>query len=154
MDKLDKLMDTRLIAVGEKVTRHMRYSRADIAQFSRMSLDENPLHLDSMVAQRARFGEIVASGQQTAAILMGMLATHYSRSDDGVARQMICLNMNFAFKAPVFAEQEIVLQWQVSSVTPNVKLQGLVGLLDGYASVAHGKPAVVARGTILVSSPA
>jgi len=151
---MDKLMDTRLIAVGEKVTRRMRYSRDDIAQFSRMSLDENPLHLDSMVAQRARFGEIVASGQQTAAILMGMLATHYSRSDDGVARQMICLNMNFAFKAPVFAEQEIVLQWQVSSVTPNIKLQGLVGLLDGYASVAHGKPAVVARGTILVNSPA
>ena len=150
MDKFD----TRLIAVGEKVTRRMRYSREDIAQFSHMTLDENPLHLDSMVAQRARFGEIVASGQQTAAILMGMLATHYSRSDDGVARQMICLNMNFAFKAPVFAEQEIVLQWQVSSVTPNVKLQGLVGLLDGYASVVHGKPSVIARGTILVNSPA
>ncbi|HWI11546.1 MAG TPA: MaoC family dehydratase, partial [Burkholderiaceae bacterium] len=124
---MDKPLDPRLIAVGEKVTRRMRYSRADIAQFARMSLDENPLHLDSMVAQRARFGEIVASGQQTAAILMGMLATHYSRSDDGVARQMICLNMNFAFKAPVFAEQEIVLQWKVSSVTPNAKLKGLVG---------------------------
>lgn len=149
---MDKPLDTRLIAVGEKVTRRMRYSRSDIAQFARMSLDENPLHLDSMVAQRARFGEIVASGQQTSAILMGMLATHYSRSDDGVARQMICLNMNFAFKAPVFAEQEIVLQWQVSSVTPNAKLKGLVGLLDGHASVARGKPAVIARGTILVSA--
>ena len=150
---MDKPLDTRLIAVGEKVTRRMRYSRDDIAQFARMSLDENPLHLDSMVAQRARFGEIVASGQQTSAILMGMLATHYSRSDDGVPRQMICLNMNFAFKAPVFAEQEIVLQWKVSSVTANVKLKGFVGLLDGHASVARGKPAVVARGTILVSTP-
>jgi len=147
------LLDERLISAGEKVTRRLRYSRADIAQFARMSLDENPLHLDSMVAQRARFGEIVASGQQTSAILMGMLATHYSRSDDGVPRQMICLNMNFAFKAPVFAEQEIVLQWKVSSVTANIKLKGLVGLLDGHASVARGKPAVVARGTILVSTP-
>ena len=147
------LLDERLISAGEKVTRRLRYSRADIAQFARMSLDENPLHLDSMVAQRARFGEIVASGQQTSAILMGMLATHYSRHDDGVPRQMICLNMNFAFKAPVFAEQEIVLQWKVSSVTANIKLKGLVGLLDGHASVARGKPAVVARGTILVSAP-
>ena len=145
--------DSRLIAVGEMVTQRLRYSRADIAEFSRLSLDQNPLHLDSMVAQRARFGEIVASGQQSAAILMGMLATHYSRSDDGVARQMICLNMNFAFKAPVFAEQEIVLQWKVSSVTPNAKLNGLVGLLDGHASVMRGKPSVIARGTILVSTP-
>lgn len=151
---MDQPLDARLIAVGEKVTQRLRYSRADIAQFARMSLDQNPLHLDSMVAQRARFGEIVASGQQTSAILMGMLATHYSRSDDGVPRQMICLNMNFAFKAPVFAEQEIVLQWKVSSVTPNAKLKGLVGLLDGHASVMRGKPAVIARGTILVSSPA
>ena len=151
---MDLQQDSRLIAVGEMVTQRLRYSRADIAEFSRLSLDQNPLHLDSMVAQRARFGEIVASGQQTAAILMGMLATHYSRSDDGVARQMICLNMNFAFKAPVFAEQEIVLQWKVSSVTPNAKLKGLVGLLDGHASVARGKPSVIARGTILVSTPA
>jgi len=151
---MDKALDSRLIAVGEKVTQRMRYSRADIAQFSRLSLDQNPLHLDSMVAQRARFGEIVASGQQTAAILMGMLATHFSRSDDGIGRQMICLNMNFSFKAPVFAEQELVLEWRVSTITPNARLKGVVGLLDGHAAVAGGKPAVIARGTILVSPAA
>ena len=67
----------RLIRVGEKLSRTLRYSRDDIAAFARLSSDQNPLHHDVLVAQRARFGEIIASGEQTAAILMGMLATHF-----------------------------------------------------------------------------
>jgi acyl dehydratase len=140
-----------LVCVGERITRMLCYSRDDIAEFARLSGDANPLHVDASSAQRARFGEIIASGQQTSAQLMGMLATHFSRDDDGVARQMLCLNMNFAFKGPVFAEQPIELAWRVSTVTPNAKLNGLIALLDGSATPAQGAVAVVARGTILVS---
>lgn len=141
----------KLIAVGETFERSIRYSRDDIASFARLSFDQNPLHVDTTVAQRARFGEIIASGQQTAAILMGMLATYFSRADDGVERQVLCLNMNFAFKAPVFAEQDLQLVWRVSQVAWNESLNGMLGHLDGHAWVVPGKPAVVARGTLLVS---
>jgi acyl dehydratase len=140
-----------LITIGEMIARTIRYSHDDIAAFARLSFDENPLHIDAVAAQRARFGEIIASGQQTAAILMGMLATHFSRCDDGVARQMICLNMNFAFKVPVFAEQDVKLRWRVASVEWNQTLGGMLGQLDGRATVVPGKPSVIARGTILVS---
>jgi len=143
--------DPRLIVAGEVVSRTIRYSRDDIANFARLSLDQNPLHFDAQLAQRARFGEIIASGQQTAAVLMGMLATHYSRVDDGLKREMLCLNMNFAFKRPVFAEQDIDLQWRVSNVEWNRVLGGMLGHLDGYASIVPGHPSVIARGTILVS---
>jgi acyl dehydratase len=140
----------RFIAEGETLARTVRVSRDEIIAFATMSHDANPLHTDRQVAQRARFGEIIASGQHTASILMGMLATHFSRSDDGVRREMLCLNMNFAFKGPVFAEQEVSLRWRVSAVQWNSKLQGLLAHLDGSASVTQDKPAVVARGTILV----
>ena len=128
----------------------MRYTREDIARFAELSGDANPLHTDTIVAQRARFGEIIASGQQTSATLMGMLATYFSREDRGVKREMYCLNMNFAFKSPVFADQDISLQWRVTSVESKVRLLGFLVQLDGSASVLHSKPAVVARGTILV----
>ena len=139
-----------LVFVGEKISKTLRYSREDIALFTRLSGDQNPLHTDAAVAQRARFGEIIASGQHTSAHLMGMLATHFSRDDDGIRREMLCLNMNLAFKNPVFADQDITLQWRVSSVEPKDKLQGLLVHLDGTASIGHGKPALIARGTILV----
>lgn len=148
------VFDARLITINELVNRTIRYSHDDIANFARMSLDQNPLHLDALRAQRARFGEIIASGQQTAAALMGMLATHFSRSSDGVPREMLCLNMNFAFKAPVFAGQDLQLRWRVTNIEPSSKLGGFIGHLDGGASVVRGKPALVARGTILVSTPA
>jgi acyl dehydratase len=141
----------QLISVGEKLTRTVRYSREEIAQFAQQTFDENPLHVDSRLAQRARFGEIIASGQQTAAILMGMVATHFSRHSDGVRREMLCLNMNFAFKGPVFAEQDVLLHWQVSNLEWSAKLGGWIAHLDGSAGVPRGKRAVVARGTILVT---
>ena len=85
---------------------------------------------------------------------MGMLATHFSRHDDGVPREMLCLNMNFAFKAPVFAGQDLKRRWRVTNIEPSTRLGGLIGHLDGSAAVVRGKPLVVARGTILVSTPA
>jgi len=141
----------RLIRVGEKLSRTLRYSRDDIAAFARLSNDQNPLHHDAVVAQRARFGEIIASGEQTAAILMGMLATHFSRRDDGVRREMLTLNMNFAFKSPIFAEREVTLGWQVSTVQWSGRLKGWLAHLDGCAGTAHQPPAIVARGTIIVT---
>lgn len=141
----------KLIVVGETVERTIRYSHEDIAAFARLSFDDNPLHIDPRVAQRARFGEIIASGQQTSAIMMGMLASYFSRADDGVPRQMLCLNMNFAFKSPVYAERDVRLGWRVSTVAWHNSLNGMLAHLDGHAWVAADEPSVVARGTILVS---
>lgn len=140
----------RLIAAGQKLAKLVRFTRDEIAEFARLSHDENPLHIDTQAAQRARFGEIIASGQHTSAIMMGMLASHFSRSGDGVQREMLCLNMNFAFKAPVFADQDIRLEWRVSTVEWKARLNGVLAQLDGTASVRGGHPAVVARGSILV----
>ena len=143
-----------LIEVGERLSRTVRYSRDEIATFARMTFDENPLHVDNQVAQRARFGEIIASGQQTSAVMMGMLATYFSRADDGVPRQMLCLNMNFSFKSPVFADQDVTLTWQVSSLEWKAKLGGQLAQLDGAARIGAGKPLIIARGSILVSEVA
>jgi acyl dehydratase len=147
---MDASLKERLIGAGERFSETVRYTREEIIRFAGATRDTNPLHHDTESAQRSRFGEIIASGQQTSAIMMGLLASHYSRDDDGIRREMVCLNFNFAFKAPVFAEQDIELVWTVASVQWNNKLGGMVGQLDGTASVRHSRPSVIARGTILV----
>jgi acyl dehydratase len=159
-----------LVFVGETPTKTLRFSREDIVTFARLTGDSNPLHTDPDVARRARFGDIIASGQQTSAALMGLLATYFSRAAhadahahadantlaqlDGIEREMLCLNMNFAFKHPVFADQDIALQWRVASIDWKDALRGCLVQLDGSATVAadHAadQVAVVARGTILV----
>jgi acyl dehydratase len=137
------------IAPGESVRRALRYTREEIADFARMTGDANPIHHDTLAAQRARHGEIIASGQHTTGLMMGLAATYFSRADDGCVREMLGLNYNFAFKAPVFAEQSVVLAWTVSTVAWSSSLDGWIGHIDGHASVA-GRRCVVGRGTILV----
>ena len=145
--------ETPLIRSGQEIHSRLRYSVEQIVEFARLTGDANPLHHDLLAAQRAHFGEIIASGQQTASHMMGLVASHFSRRDDGVPREMLCLNFNFAFKAPVFAEQDITLVWQVGPVEPSNRQGGYVGQLEGAASVA-GRACVIARGTVLVKRAA
>ena len=144
--------ETPLIRVGEEFQSRLRYTREQIIQFARLTGDSNPLHHDRQSAERASFGEIIASGQQTASQMMGVVATHFSRRDDGVLREMLCLNFNFAFKAPIFAEQEILIHWRVATLERSDRHGGWIGHLDGTASIA-GRPCVVSRGTVLVTRP-
>ena len=141
-----------LIRADETCERHIRVTREDIATFARLRGDTNPLHRDLQAAQRARHGEIIASGQQTTAQMMGLVASHFSRSDDSGARELLCLNFNFAFKAPVFAEQELVLSWRVATVEWSEALGGWLAHVDGRATVRNAQPCVIARGTLLVKA--
>ena len=75
-----------------------------------------------------------------------------ARSTDGTLRHMLCLNVNFAFKAPVFAEQDVNLRWRVATAAWNRSLGGMLAHLDGQAWAVADTPAVIARGTILVST--
>jgi acyl dehydratase len=147
------VLDTPLIRVGEEFRAIVRYTREQIIQFARLTGDSNPLHHDRQAAERANFGEIIASGQQTASQMMGVVATRFSQREDGVLREMLCLNFNFAFKAPIFAEQDIHITWRVGKIESSLRQGGYIGHLDGQASVA-GRACVVGRGTILVKRAA
>ncbi len=138
-----------LITVDEHCTRQLRYTREDIMAFARLTGDSNPLHHDTAAAQRADFGEIIASGQQTASQLMGLVASHFSQPHNGQPRSLLCLNFNFAFKQPIFAEQTLELSWRVTDVEPGRRRGGQIAHLDGSARVA-GRACVVGRGTLLV----
>ena len=141
-----------LVLQGDTCSRSVRFSRDDIATFARLSGDSNPLHHDQQAAQRARHGEIIASGEHTTALLIGLASSHFSQPDAHGPREVLCLNFNFAFKAPVFAEQAIELGWKVASVEPHARLGGLLVHLDGKAAVPHAPPAVVGRGTLLIKT--
>lgn len=139
------------VSLGEALSCQVTYSCEDIARFARESGDTNPLHQDPEAARRSRHGRIIASGQQTAARMMGLVASHFSRRQAGLAREVLCLNFNFAFRAPVFAEQALTLHWTVEQLSLNRKLGGWLAELAGQASrTDDGTPCVIGRGTVLV----
>jgi acyl dehydratase len=66
----------------------------DIALFSRISGDYNPLHYDEAAARASRFGEIVVQGGITSAILNAVVAEKLPGPGT------VFLNVTWDFRAP------------------------------------------------------
>jgi acyl dehydratase len=139
------------VAVGESCARRVTFTRAQIAEFAQLTGDANPLHHDTQAAARSHHGRLIASGQQTTSHLIGLTATHFARRCERFVRELLCLNFNFALKAPVFADDAVELSWVVRSVDWHPGLQGWLAQADGSAR-SHERVCVVARGTLLVKS--
>jgi acyl dehydratase len=141
----------RPLVVAEQCRRTLTFSRQSIAEFARLTGDANPLHLDADAAAQAHHGRIIASGQQTTSQMIGLIATHFSRQCEHLAREVLCLNFNFSFKAPVFADESIDLLWTVGAVDWHGRLEGWLALVDGSAK-SLDRLCVVGRGTLLVKA--
>ncbi|MBA3588051.1 MaoC family dehydratase [Methylibium sp.] len=137
---------------GHTIERIDRYSREDIVAFAAACRDTNPLHTDDALAQRSRFGEVIASGQHTSSMLLGLLVTHFAQDTEPHPAEVLVLHVNFAFRGAIFANEEVRLRWRVVEVAWNGKLGGHVLVLEGGAATARARPALVARATLLVKS--
>lgn len=82
----------------------------DIALFTLISGDRNPLHYDEAAAKASRFGEIVVQGGVTSAILNAVVAEKLPGPGT------VFLNVNWSFKAPVRPGDTITGRVEVISV--------------------------------------
>jgi acyl dehydratase len=100
----------------------------DIALFTEISGDRNPLHYDEAAARASRFGEIVVQGGVTSAILNAVVA------EELPGPGTVFLNVNWSFKAPVRPGDTITGRVEVISVRtdkPITELRTTVTRDDG-----------------------
>jgi acyl dehydratase len=81
----------------------------DIALFTQLSGDRNPLHYDHAAAKASRFGEIVVQGGITSAILNAVVAQKLPGPGT------VFLEVSWAFKAPVRPGDTITGRVEVTS---------------------------------------
>lgn len=135
-------------AVGLEIRRTDRYSREAIAAFAQACGDTNPLHDERAAA--FSFGDVIASGQHTSAMMLSLATSYFSRPRDSRPTEVLVIHVNFAFKQPVFADEEVNLRWRVEEVSWNVRQAGHIIVLSGDASTARAEPVLVARAALLV----
>jgi len=82
----------------------------DIARFTDLSGDNNPLHYDAEAAARTRFGEIVVQGGVTSAILNAVVAEKLPGPGT------VFLEVAWRFTAPVRPGDEITGEVEVLTV--------------------------------------
>jgi acyl dehydratase len=100
----------------------------DIALFTAISGDRNPLHYDGAAAKASRFGEIVVQGGITSAILNAVVA------EELPGPGTVFLSVNWAFTAPVRPGDTITGRVEVTSARtdkPITELKTTVTRDDG-----------------------
>jgi acyl dehydratase len=108
--------------------------------------DTNPVHHDPDFAATTRYGQLIASGAHTAALLFALTASHFSSKGSVVG-----LEFWVRYRRPIFADETIQLEWLVRRVTPNAKLGGHIVELRGRIKGQDGKTAMGASGRVLVT---
>ena len=96
--------------------------------------------------RRSRYKKLIVSGTQTAARLMALTATHFSKRFDVVG-----LDFSVRFHKAVFADETVTLEWEVVAVTPTPSRKGDVVEMKGRVTNEKGELAVAATGRVLVS---
>lgn len=124
--------------VGDKVSVTKIFSDEDVRDFSKLSLDKNPLHLDSSYAKESIFGERIVHGMLVASLFSGLLGVELPGEGS------IYLGQSLSFTAPVYIGDEITATVEVIKIRddkPIVTLRtfcvnglGLV-VIDGEAVV-------------------
>jgi acyl dehydratase len=80
---------------GATASRSRRVTRRDIALFTEISGDRNPLHYDEELAAASRFGGIVVQGGVTTAVLNAVVAEELPGPGS------VFLQLDLRFRAPV-----------------------------------------------------
>ena len=115
-------------AVGQTAKRTREIRAQDIALFTEISGDRNPLHYDEKIAKATRFGGIVVQGGVTSAILNAVVA------EDLPGPGTVFLQVNWSFKAPVRPGDTITGEVKITKVRedkPITELETRVLLADG-----------------------
>ena len=118
--------------VGATAEMSRTVTDTDIARFTELSGDRNPLHYDLDAAKATRFGEIVVQGGVTTAILNAVAAEKLPGPGT------VFLNVNWDFKAPVRPGDTITGRVEITDVRadkPITKLRTSVTRHDGVVAV-------------------
>jgi acyl dehydratase len=134
------------VHVGEKFSESLTMTPEDAKAFSRAARDFNPLHFDEAIAAGSRYKKLIVSGTQTAAHLMALPATYFSKRADVVG-----LDFSLRFHKPVFADETITLEWEVTEVTPTSSGKADVAQMKGRVINGQGQLAVAATGRVMVA---
>jgi pimeloyl-ACP methyl ester carboxylesterase/acyl dehydratase len=119
-------------AAGAMAEMSRTVTDTDIALFTEISGDRNPIHYDLDAAKATRFGEIVVQGGVTSAILNAVVAEKLPGPGT------VFLNVNWDFRAPVRPGDTITGRVEITGVRadkPITKLRTSVTRDDGVVAV-------------------
>ena len=129
------------IEVGQKVKFFKKFSQEDVEKFAKISGDNNPVHLDENFASKTIFQKRVVHGFLTASLISAAIGTKLPGSGS------IYLNQSLKFLAPVFPEEEVVVELKIKDINLEKKR-----VIIDTTCMCNNKKVLVGEAEILVES--
>jgi acyl dehydratase len=125
-------------AVGDVARRTRSVRPEDIALFTELTGDRNPLHYDEAAATRSRFGGLIVQGGVTSGLVNAVVA------EDLPGPGSVFLHVDWRFTAPVRPGDEITAEVEVLEVREDKPITNL------RTTIRNQDGTVVLDGTALV----
>ncbi|KAG9131128.1 hypothetical protein Leryth_025566 [Lithospermum erythrorhizon] len=90
---------TMVLEKGHLLKLSRTFSESDVTQYSKLSLDSNPLHFDAVCARDAGFEDRIVPGMLVASLFPRIIASHFPGA--------IYVSQTLQFKLPVYIGEEI-----------------------------------------------
>lgn len=98
------------ITVGQKASKIRSYSFEDVVQFSEISGDKNPIHLDEKYASNGIFKRPIVHGILVSGLFSNLIASELPGPGS------IYLHQSLDFRAPIYHNQEVKAVVEVISI--------------------------------------
>ncbi|GJS08163.1 (R)-specific enoyl-CoA hydratase [Tanacetum coccineum] len=97
-----------VLKVGDKLKKARVFACKDLVEFSKVSFDENPLHLDSEYARNAGFRDVLVPGMLVASLFPRIIASNFPGA--------IYASQTLQFRLPVYVDEEITGEVEALSI--------------------------------------
>lgn len=101
---------TNEIKIGDSASVTKAFSQEEVVQFSEISGDHNPIHLDEAFAAESIFGERIVHGMLVASLFSGLIG------EELPGQGTIYLSQSVSFKAPVLIAEEVTATVEVIAI--------------------------------------
>jgi len=101
------------LKVGDKATVVKIFTNEDVLDFSNLSLDKNPIHLDQAFAEKSIFGKKIVHGMLVASLFSGLLGMKLPGEGS------IYLSQSLSFTAPIYIGEKVTATVEVIKIRPD-----------------------------------
>jgi acyl dehydratase len=118
--------------IGDKANLSKTFSESEVKHFAKISLDDNPIHLNKKYAERTVFGQRIVHGILVASLFSGLMGGKFP------GHGTVYLGQSLNFKAPVYIDEEVEASVEVIKIRedkPIITLKTLCVKSDGTIAI-------------------
>jgi 3-hydroxybutyryl-CoA dehydratase len=104
---------SRDLKVGDNASVSRIFTDENVLDFSNLSLDKNPIHLDQSFAEKSIFGKKIAHGMLVASLFSGLLGMKLPGEGS------IYLGQSLSFLIPIYIGDKVTATVEVIKIRPD-----------------------------------